>query len=129
MSVAEKMEAEAGRDFIRDIVAEDLASGRQSSVVTRFPPEPNGDLHIGHAKAICLNFGIAQEFRGQCNLRFDDTNPTREEQEYIDAIQDDVAWLGFSWGKTAFYASDYFEQLYPHTPCRAADPRRQGVCG
>jgi len=86
MSVAEKMEADAGRDFIRDIVADDLAAGRHGSVVTRFPPEPNGYLHIGHAKSICLNFGIAEEFGGRCNLRFDDTNPTREEQEYIDAI-------------------------------------------
>jgi glutaminyl-tRNA synthetase len=112
MSVAEKIETEAGRDFIRDIVAEDLAAGRHKSVVTRFPPEPNGYLHIGHAKAICLNFGIAQEFGGHCNLRFDDTNPTKEEQEYIDAIQDDVRWLGYSWGDHLYYASDYFERLY-----------------
>jgi len=112
MAVAEKTETEAGRDFIRDIVADDLSAGRHKSVMTRFPPEPNGYLHIGHAKSICLNFGIAEEFGGQCNLRFDDTNPTREEQEYIDAIQDDVHWLGFSWGKSLFYASDYFEQLY-----------------
>jgi glutaminyl-tRNA synthetase len=112
MSVAEKVETEAGRDFIRDIVAEDIASGRRKSVVTRFPPEPNGYLHIGHAKSICLNFGIAEEFGGHCNLRFDDTNPTKEEQEYIDAIEDDVRWLGFSWGNNLFFASDYFEQLY-----------------
>jgi len=112
MSVAEKVETEAGRDFIRDIVAADLAAGRHRSVVTRFPPEPNGYLHIGHAKSICLNFGIAKEFGGQCNLRFDDTNPTKEEQEYIDAIQADVRWLGFDWGKNLFYASDYFERLY-----------------
>jgi glutaminyl-tRNA synthetase len=112
MSVAEKVEAEAGRDFIRDIVATDLAVGRHKTVVTRFPPEPNGYLHIGHAKSICLNFGIAEEFGGRCNLRFDDTNPTREEQEYIDAIQADVRWLGFDWGKGPFFASDYFEQLY-----------------
>src|SRR3954447_1231010 len=112
MSAAEKTEAEAGRDFIRDIVADDLAAGRQKSVVTRFPPEPNGYLHIGHAKSICLNFGIAQEFGGRCNLRFDDTNPTREEQEYIDAIEADVRWLGFDWGKHLHFASDYFEQLY-----------------
>src|SRR6266404_8809695 len=94
MSVAEKLD-EAGRDFIRDIVAEDLGAGRHKAVVTRFPPEPNGYLHIGHAKSICLNFGIAQEFGGRCNLRFDDTNPTREEQEYLDAIEGDVRWLGF----------------------------------
>ncbi|MDB5619348.1 glutamine--tRNA ligase/YqeY domain fusion protein [Tardiphaga sp.] len=103
---------EAGRDFIRDIVAADLASGAHKSVVTRFPPEPNGYLHLGHAKSICLNFGIAEEFGGICNLRFDDTNPTKEEQEYIDAIQRDVRWLGFDWGTNLHYASDYFEQLY-----------------
>ena len=112
MSVAEKVESEAGRDFIRDIVADDLSSGRHKSVVTRFPPEPNGYLHIGHAKSICLNFGIAQEFGGHCNLRFDDTNPTREEQEYIDAIEADVRWLGFDWGEHLYHASDYFERLY-----------------
>ncbi len=99
-------------DFIRDIVAADLASGRVSSVVTRFPPEPNGHLHIGHAKSICLNFGIAAEFGGRCHLRFDDTNPTKEEQEYIDAIEADVRWLGFDWGEHLYHASDYFEQLY-----------------
>jgi glutaminyl-tRNA synthetase len=112
MSVAEKIETEAGRDFIRDIVQGDLDAKRHTSVVTRFPPEPNGYLHIGHAKSICLNFGIAQEFGGHCNLRFDDTNPTKEEQEYIDAIQDDVRWLGYSWGEHLYYASDYFERLY-----------------
>ena len=99
-------------DFIRDIVAADIAAGRVSSVVTRFPPEPNGYLHIGHAKSICLNFGIAQEFGGRCNLRFDDTNPLKEEQEYLDAIQADVRWLGFDWGEHLYHASDYFEQLY-----------------
>jgi glutaminyl-tRNA synthetase len=103
---------EAGRDFIRDIVKGDLDSGRVSAVVTRFPPEPNGYLHIGHAKSICLNFGIAEEFGGRCHLRFDDTNPTKEEQEYIDAIEADVRWLGFDWGKHLYHASDYFEQLY-----------------
>jgi glutaminyl-tRNA synthetase len=103
---------EAGRDFIRDIVETDLKTGKHKSVVTRFPPEPNGYLHIGHAKSICLNFGIAQEFGGQCHLRFDDTNPTKEEQEYIDAIEADVRWLGFDWGKHLYHASDYFEQLY-----------------
>jgi glutaminyl-tRNA synthetase len=104
--------AEAGRDFIRDIVKGDLDSGRVKGVVTRFPPEPNGYLHIGHAKSICLNFGVAEEFGGRCHLRFDDTNPTKEEQEYIDAIERDVRWLGFDWGKHLYYASDYFEQLY-----------------
>src|SRR3954453_20075605 len=104
--------AEAGRDFIRDIIADDLAAERVREVVTRFPPEPNGYLHIGHAKSICLNFGAAAEFGGRCHLRFDDTNPTKEEQEYIDAIKRDVHWLGFDWGKFLFHASDYFEQLY-----------------
>lgn len=112
MSVAEKTESGPGRDFIRDIIAEDIASGRHKSVVTRFPPEPNGYLHIGHAKAICLNFGVAEEFGGRCHLRFDDTNPTKEEQEYIDAIERDVRWLGFDWGAHLYHASDYFEQLY-----------------
>jgi glutaminyl-tRNA synthetase len=100
------------RDFIRDIVAADLAAGRVAAPVTRFPPEPNGYLHIGHAKSICLNFGVAAEFGGHCNLRFDDTNPVKEEQEYLDAIQADVRWLGFDWGANLFHASDYFEQLY-----------------
>jgi glutaminyl-tRNA synthetase len=102
---------EPGRDFIRDIVKADLDAGRIKQVVTRFPPEPNGYLHIGHAKAICLNFGIAQEFGGRCHLRFDDTNPAKEEQEYIDAIERDVLWLGFKWD-ALHHASDYFEQLY-----------------
>src|SRR5436190_10053937 len=109
---AEAVVAEVGRDFIRDIVQADLDARRHSRIVTRFPPEPNGYLHIGHAKSIALNFGIAQEFGGRCHLRFDDTNPTREEQEYIDSIQADVHWLGFDWGQNLFFASDYFEQLY-----------------
>ena len=99
-------------DFIRDIVRADLAAGRAETVVTRFPPEPNGYLHIGHAKSICLNFGIAQAFAGRCNLRFDDTNPVKEEHEFIDAIERDVRWLGFDWGERAHFASDYFGQLY-----------------
>jgi glutaminyl-tRNA synthetase len=103
---------EPGQDFIRDLVREDLAAGRHKAVVTRFPPEPNGYLHIGHAKSICLNFGVAEEFGGRCHLRFDDTNPTKEEQEYIDAIKQDVRWLGFDWGQHLHHASDYFEQLY-----------------
>ena len=102
----------AGRDFIRDIIESDIAAGRSTQVVTRFPPEPNGYLHIGHAKAIWINFGVAQEYGGRCHLRFDDTNPTREEQEYIDAIKRDVHWLGFDWGPHLHFASDYFEQLY-----------------
>ena len=98
--------------FIRDEVVRDLASGRFAGVVTRFPPEPNGYLHIGHAKAICLDFGLAAEFGGRCHLRFDDTNPTKESQEYVDAIIRDVRWLGFDWGPHLYYASDYFERLY-----------------
>ncbi|MFH1922131.1 MAG: glutamine--tRNA ligase/YqeY domain fusion protein [Planctomycetota bacterium] len=100
-------------DFIREIVTEDLKTGKwEGRVHTRFPPEPNGYLHIGHAKSFCLNFGIAREFGGKCNLRFDDTNPTKEEQEYIDAIKEDVRWVGFDWEDREFYASDYFEQFY-----------------
>lgn len=99
-------------DFIREIVAADVREGRHRTVVTRFPPEPNGYLHIGHAKSICLNFGIAREFGGRCHLRFDDTNPMKEEQEYIDAIKQDVRWLGYDWGEHLYFASDYFEQLY-----------------
>src|SRR5579872_7454461 len=104
--------AEAGRDFIRDIVQADLDAKKYAVIVTRFPPEPNGYLHIGHAKSIALNFGIAQEFSGRCHLRFDDTNPTKEEQEFIDSIQADVKWLGYDWGNNLFFASNYFEQLY-----------------
>src|SRR5256885_2507314 len=109
--------AAAGReapslDFIREIVAEDVAAGRNGAhVATRFPPEPNGYVHIGHAKSICLNFGVAQEFGGTCNLRFDDTNPTKEDVEYVESIEEDVRWLGFEWSGLHF-ASDYFEQLY-----------------
>ncbi len=99
-------------DFIRDAVAEDLKAKRYTKVHTRFPPEPNGYLHIGHAKAICIDFGIAQEFGGLCNLRFDDTNPTKEDVEYVDAIKEDIHWLGFTWDDREYYASDYFDQLY-----------------
>src|SRR5215218_2041610 len=112
MTIEDTAVREAGQDFIRDIIRADLAAKRHTTVVTRFPPEPNGYLHIGHAKSICLNFGIAQEFGGRCNLRFDDTNPTKEEQEYIDAIEVDVRWLGYDWGKHLYHASDYFERLY-----------------
>jgi glutaminyl-tRNA synthetase len=107
----------AGRDFIRDIIETDLKAGRIAEVVTRFPPEPNGYLHIGHAKAIWVNFGIAAEYGGRCHLRFDDTNPTKEEQEYIDAMMRDVHWLGFDWGPHLYHASDYFEQLYEWAEC------------
>jgi glutaminyl-tRNA synthetase len=105
-------EASRSLDFIREIVEEDLRSGKHKTVVTRFPPEPNGYLHIGHAKSICLNFGVAAEYGGVCNLRFDDTNPTKEEQEYAHAIERDVRWLGFQWAGETRHASDYFQQLY-----------------
>ncbi len=106
-------EPAVGRDFIREIIDEDLRTGKYGGrVVTRFPPEPNGYLHIGHAKSICLNFGIAEEYHGRCHLRFDDTNPIKEEQEYIDSIREDVRWLGFDWGEHEYYASDYFGQIY-----------------
>ena len=103
---------EPGTDFLRQLIADDLAAGRHSSVVTRFPPEPNGYLHIGHAKSIALNFGVAAEFGGRCHLRFDDTNPETEEQHYVDAILDTVRWLGFDWGEHLYFASDYFERMY-----------------
>ena len=110
MSTPEKPPA---RDFIREIIDEDIRTGRFGGRVhTRFPPEPNGYLHIGHAKSICLNFGIAQEYGGKCNLRFDDTNPSKEDQEYVNAIKENVRWLGFDWEDREYYASDYFEQLY-----------------
>ncbi len=99
-------------NFIRNLIDADLASGKHQTVITRFPPEPNGYLHIGHAKSICLNFGLARHYGGRCHLRFDDTNPVKEEQEYIDAIKLDVRWLGFDWGTHEYYASDYFETLY-----------------
>lgn len=112
MNKPETSAEEAPSHFIRDIIRGDLDAGSVTGVVTRFPPEPNGYLHIGHAKSICLNFGMAEEFDGRCHLRFDDTNPTKEEQEYIDSIQADVRWLGFDWGEHLHFASDYFEQLY-----------------
>ena len=100
-------------NFIHQIIEDDNRTGKfAGKVKTRFPPEPNGYLHIGHAKSICLNFGVAEEFGGHCNLRYDDTNPTKESQEYIDAIERDVHWLGFDWGKNLYHASDYFEQIY-----------------
>ena len=110
---AERRPEAPPRDFIREIIAQDLVSGTHGSgIVTRFPPEPNGRLHIGHAKAICIDFGVAQEFGGRCNLRFDDTNPVKESQEYVDEIERDIRWLGFDWGEHLYHASDYFEQLY-----------------
>ena len=112
MSETDSANTETGSDFIRDVIRKDLAAGRTDGVVTRFPPEPNGYLHIGHAKSICLNFGVAADFGGRCHLRFDDTNPVNEEIEYIDSIQEDVRWLGFDWGDHLFYASENFERLY-----------------
>ncbi|MGD9017069.1 MAG: glutamate--tRNA ligase family protein, partial [Desulfobacterales bacterium] len=106
-------ETSRSSNFIRDIIDVDLRAGKHGGRVhTRFPPEPNGYLHIGHAKSICLNFGIARDYRGKCNLRFDDTNPTKEEVEYVESIKRDVRWLGFDWEDRCFYASDYFDQLY-----------------
>ena len=99
-------------NFIKNIVEDDLKSGKHDHIITRFPPEPNGYLHIGHAKSICLNFGIARDYNGTCHLRFDDTNPEKEDVEYVESIKDNVRWLGFDWGENLFYASEYFEQLY-----------------
>ena len=104
--------APTANNFLKTIIEEDLKSGKHNGIVTRFPPEPNGYLHIGHAKSICINFGLAREFGGRCHLRFDDTNPAKEEQEYIDSIKESVRWLGFDWGEYLYYASDNFEQLY-----------------
>ena len=105
-------EIEVGPNFIKTIIEEDLESGKHQSIVTRFPPEPNGHLHIGHAKSICLNFGLARDFKGTCHLRFDDTNPEKEEMEYVHAIKEDVKWLGFEWNEHEYYTSDYYEKLY-----------------
>jgi glutaminyl-tRNA synthetase len=120
-------EADRPLDFIRQIVRDDLAAGRHESVVTRFPPEPNGYLHIGHAKAICLDFGVAAEHGGRCHLRFDDTNPAAEDVEYVDSIQADVRWLGFDWGPHLYYASDYFEKLYGYA-CELIERGKAFVC-
>ena len=106
---------ENSANFITEIIDEDLRTGRHGGrVVTRFPPEPNGYLHIGHAKSICLNFGLAKQYGGHCNMRLDDTNPTKEDTEYVESILEDVRWLGWDWGKNLFYASDYFDQLYAY---------------
>ncbi|MDH5573094.1 MAG: glutamate--tRNA ligase family protein, partial [Gammaproteobacteria bacterium] len=103
----------APKNFIRHIIDEDIAAGKnQGKVATRFPPEPNGFLHIGHAKSICLNFGIARDYNGTCNLRFDDTNPHKENIEFVEAIKKDVQWLGFDWDDRLYFSSDYFEKLY-----------------
>ena len=107
-------EPEAANNFIEEIVARDLESGKHKKIVTRFPPEPNGYLHIGHAKAFLLDFGIAEKYHGQCNLRFDDTNPVKEDTEYVDNIMQDIRFLGCDWGDGLHYASDYFDQLYAY---------------
>jgi glutaminyl-tRNA synthetase len=112
LSSHQQAQQQLGLDFIRQVITDDLATGKTTQVVTRFPPEPNGYLHIGHVKAICLNFGVAKEYAGFCNLRFDDTNPDAEEQEYVDGIANDVKWLGFEWQGEPCYASSYFDQLY-----------------
>ena len=123
-------ETERPSDFIRDIIAEDLRTGKYKQIITRFPPEPNGYLHIGHAKSICLNFGIAREFGGICNIRMDDTNPTKEEAEYVRSIMADVHWLIDDWadkqlGGAPLYASDYFDRFY--AACSRTHSQRQGV--
>src|SRR5210317_1446994 len=122
-------ESTASTNFIKYIIEEDLQAGKNDGRVhTRFPPEPNGYLHIGHAKSICLNFGLAQDYNGGCNLRFDDTNPEKEEMEYVEAIEKDVSWLGFKWVGEPKYASNYFGQLYDY----AVELIKQGkayVCG
>ena len=109
-----KEEKAVTSNFIRSIIERDLASGKHKSIVTRFPPEPNGYLHIGHAKSICLNFGLAKDYRGRCHLRFDDSNPVKEDVEYVNSIMEDVHWLGFDWGEHLYYASDYFDKLYEY---------------
>ena len=114
MTSTETQAPEKAANFIRNIVTEDLKSGKHTGIVTRFPPEPNGYLHIGHAKSICLNFGLARDFQGRCHLRFDDTNPAKEEVEYEDSIKENVKWLGFDWGAHLHHASDYFEDFYRH---------------
>ncbi len=119
------MSEEKSLNFIEEIIEDDLHNGKYKSILTRFPPEPNGYLHLGHAKSICLNFGLAKKYGGGTNLRFDDTNPTTEETEYVDSIKEDVKWLGFEWVKE-LYASDYFEQLYDFAT--RAYQKRSGLC-
>ncbi|MBR3285435.1 MAG: glutamine--tRNA ligase, partial [Bacteroidales bacterium] len=105
------MEEQKKLNFLEEIIEDDLKSGKVSSIMTRFPPEPNGYLHLGHAKSLCINFGLAQKYGGKTNLRYDDTNPTKEDTEYVDAIKEDIRWMGFQW-ENELYASDYFDQLY-----------------
>jgi len=122
-----QQEPTTSTNFIRNLIKEDLAEGRRNQVITRFPPEPNGYLHIGHAKSICLNFGLAAEFSGRCHLRFDDTNPIKEEDEYVEAIKADVEWLGFDWGDHLYFTSDYFETLYAYA-VRLIEKEKAYVC-
>ncbi len=105
------MEEQKKLNFLEEIIEDDLKSGKVTSIMTRFPPEPNGYLHLGHAKSLCINFGLAQKYGGKTNLRYDDTNPTKEDTEYVDAIKEDIRWMGFQW-ENELYASDYFDQLY-----------------
>nr|HPN41335.1 glutamine--tRNA ligase [Candidatus Cloacimonadota bacterium] len=126
MDTSDKTNNEAGAkapvpNFIRSIIETDLETGKHNKIVTRFPPEPNGYLHIGHAKSICLNFGLARDFGGVCHLRFDDTNPSKEETEYVESIMEDVRWLGFDWNDKLFYASDYFDRLYEYAEILVKD--------
>jgi glutaminyl-tRNA synthetase len=114
-------------DFVRQIVRDDLAAGRHTTIVTRFPPEPNGHLHVGHAKAIGLDFGVARETGGRCHLRFDDTNPAAEETAYVDGIQEDLRWLGYDWGEHLYYTSEYFPQLYEYA-CELIRRDKAFVC-
>ena len=110
--LSEKSEAKKTLNFIESIIEEDINNRKHKQIHTRFPPEPNGYLHIGHAKSICLNFGLAESYNGKCNLRFDDTNPVKEDTEYVDSIMEDIKWLGFNWDGEAKYTSDYFGKLY-----------------
>ncbi|MDQ7033105.1 MAG: glutamine--tRNA ligase/YqeY domain fusion protein [Desulfonauticus sp.] len=121
------MSSSTKSNFIRQIIEKDLAEGRHKTIITRFPPEPNGYLHIGHAKSICLNFGLAQEYGGRCHLRFDDTNPAKESPEYVEAIKEDVRWLGFDWGEHLYFASDYFEKFYYYA-CELIKAGKAYVC-
>ncbi len=121
------MEEERKLNFLEEIIENDLKSGKVDSILTRFPPEPNGYLHLGHAKSLCINFGLAQKYGGKTNLRYDDTNPTKEDTEYVDAIKEDIKWLGFKWEKE-LYASDYFDQLYEWAE-QTTRPRKRSAQG
>ena len=126
--MSDAQEKRETKNFIEQAIDSDLADGKFSGVFTRFPPEPNGYLHIGHAKSICLNFGLAKTYNGTCNLRFDDTNPTKEETEYVDSIMEDIRWLGFEWDNL-HYASDYFDQLYEWAEKLISDGQQESPIG